>query len=57
MTRLAAVQSGISEDVRRQRLLLFGNNEIDVEGKSSVSLLLDEVPFHSPTKAGSLIRV
>lgn len=47
MTRLGAGQSGISEAVRRQRLLLFGNNEIDVEGKSTVSILLDEVlsPF------------
>lgn len=43
MARVAGVQSGISEVVRRQRLLLFGNNVIDVEGKSTLSLLFDEV--------------
>lgn len=47
MSSLAAVQSGISEAIRRQRLLLFGNNEIDVKAKSTISLLIDEVihPF------------
>ena len=43
MAGLSSVQNGISEAVRHQRLLLFGNNEIDVEGKSTISLLLDEV--------------
>jgi hypothetical protein len=57
MTRLAAVQSGIRKAVRRQRLLLFGNNEIDVEGKSTISLLIDEVLFYSPTEPRSHIRV
>jgi cation-transporting ATPase 13A2 len=45
MARVAAVQGGIGVDIRRQRLLLFGNNEIHVEGKSTLSLLIDEVCF------------
>lgn len=56
MSSLAAVQSGISEAIRRQRLLLFGNNEIDVKAKSTISLLIDEVLFHSVTEAISHIR-
>jgi cation-transporting ATPase 13A2 len=43
MTGLLPVQGGVDEYVRRQRLILFGNNEIDIEGKSTVSLLVDEV--------------
>jgi cation-transporting ATPase 13A3/4/5 len=43
MASVATVQGGITESVRRQRLLLFGNNEIHVEGKSTLSLLIDEV--------------
>ena len=57
MARLGSGQSGMSEAVRRQRLTLFGNNEIDVEGKSTMSLLLDEVLFDSLTEVNSLIRV
>ncbi|KAG6886168.1 hypothetical protein C0993_000686 [Termitomyces sp. T159_Od127] len=45
---LASLQGGIEEAVRDQRLLLFGKNEIEVEGKSTISLLVDEVihPFY-----------
>ena len=51
MTKLTSAQGGISEAVRHQRFLLFGNNEIDIEGKSNISLLVDEVSFHpQPTK-------
>jgi len=40
---LLSVQNGLRQPVRRQRLILFGNNEIDIEGKSTISLLVDEV--------------
>ncbi|KAH0589002.1 hypothetical protein H2248_004780 [Termitomyces sp. 'cryptogamus'] len=45
---LASVQTGIEKSVRKQRLLLFGRNEIEIEGKSTISLLVDEVihPFY-----------
>jgi hypothetical protein len=42
-TGLASVQSGIIDEVREQRGIVFGRNEIDVEGKSTLSLLIDEV--------------
>lgn len=38
-----AVKNGLSKDVHQQRLTLFGPNAIDIEGKSTVSLLIDEV--------------
>jgi hypothetical protein len=31
--------------MRQQRLTLFGHNVIDIEGKSTISLLVDEVSF------------
>ena len=37
------MQSGLEESVRQQRLTLFGQNEIDIEEKSVLSLLVDEV--------------
>lgn len=40
---LSSVQNGLYESVRKQRLTLFGKNEVDIEGKSSASLLIDEV--------------
>ncbi|KAJ7346731.1 hypothetical protein DFH08DRAFT_869152 [Mycena albidolilacea] len=42
------VQNGMETPVRQQRLTLFGKNEVDIEGKSTVSLLVDEVihPFY-----------
>ncbi|KAG5648535.1 hypothetical protein DXG03_003146 [Asterophora parasitica] len=48
VSALTSVQSGMDESVRKQRLLLFGNNEIEIEGKSTISLLVDEVihPFY-----------
>ncbi|TFK44814.1 Ca-transporting ATPase [Crucibulum laeve] len=47
-TGIASVTSGLDSAVEKQRLLLFGKNEIDIEGKSTVSLLVDEVihPFY-----------
>ncbi|KAJ6594005.1 Ca-transporting ATPase [Mycena capillaripes] len=47
-TGLQVVQNGIETSVRQQRLTLFGKNEVDIEGKSTVSLLVDEVihPFY-----------
>lgn len=38
-----SVQNGLSADVRAQRLVLFGKNEVDIEAKSTISLLVDEV--------------
>jgi hypothetical protein len=42
------VQAGLDDSTRDQRRILFGLNTIDIEGKSIVSLLLDEVlhPFY-----------
>lgn len=47
-TSLRAVASGLDESTREQRRLLFGLNSIDIEGKSVITLLLDEVlhPFY-----------
>jgi cation-transporting ATPase 13A2 len=38
-----AVQKGIDDVTKEQRLTLFNKNEIDIEGKSTVSLLVEEV--------------
>ncbi|KDQ53585.1 hypothetical protein JAAARDRAFT_137089 [Jaapia argillacea MUCL 33604] len=45
---LASVRNGLMEPVRQQRLTLFGPNVIDIEGKSTVSLLVEEIihPFY-----------
>ncbi|KLO18416.1 Ca-transporting ATPase [Schizopora paradoxa] len=47
-TSVPSVQSGANNTTRRQRLALFGPNAIDIEGKSVVSLLVDEIihPFY-----------
>ncbi|KAJ7722136.1 hypothetical protein DFH07DRAFT_857204 [Mycena maculata] len=47
-TGLQSVQRGIDTPVQKQRLCLFGKNEVDIEGKSRISLLVDEVihPFY-----------
>jgi hypothetical protein len=37
------MQIPLDEQTREQRRLLFGKNEIDIEGKSTISLLVDEV--------------
>ncbi|KAI0666684.1 Ca-transporting ATPase [Trametes maxima] len=45
---VSTVQDGLRKDVQTQRLSLFGPNLIDIEGKSTLSLLIDEVihPFY-----------
>ncbi|KAI0351056.1 Ca-transporting ATPase [Trametes cingulata] len=45
---LGSVQNGLRKDVHTQRMTLFGPNLIDIEGKSTLSLLIDEVihPFY-----------
>lgn len=43
VTSLSSIQSGVAGSNRKQRLLLFGNNEIEIESKSTISLLIDEV--------------
>ncbi|KAL7281025.1 hypothetical protein ACG7TL_004327 [Trametes sanguinea] len=47
-TGLGSVQNGLRKDVQAQRMSLFGPNLIDIEGKSTLSLLIDEVihPFY-----------
>jgi cation-transporting P-type ATPase 13A2 len=40
-----SVQNGVDEATRAQRLILFGKNEIAIKGKSTMSLLIDEVDF------------
>ena len=44
-TGLQAVRSGLPGEVQQQRLSLFGPNVIDIEGKSTITLLIDEVFF------------
>ncbi|KZT19690.1 hypothetical protein NEOLEDRAFT_1158964 [Neolentinus lepideus HHB14362 ss-1] len=43
-----SVHGGLQQPVRQQRWTLFGPNVIDIEGKSTISLLIDEVihPFY-----------
>lgn len=41
-----AVQKGIDSGTKKQRITLFNKNEIDIEGKSTLSLLVDEVIRH-----------
>ncbi|KAF9227264.1 hypothetical protein BS17DRAFT_775209 [Gyrodon lividus] len=47
-TGLPSIQNGLSQHVRRQRLTLFGSNLLDIAGKSTFSLLVDEIihPFY-----------
>ncbi|EGO26058.1 Ca-transporting ATPase [Serpula lacrymans var. lacrymans S7.9] len=47
-TGLQSVQNGLDHSTRRQRLTLFGANVIDIAGKSTINLLIDEVihPFY-----------
>ncbi|KAI0268689.1 P-type ATPase [Gloeopeniophorella convolvens] len=47
-TGIESVKNGLEESARHQRLTLFGLNVIDIEGKSTISLLVDEVihPFY-----------
>lgn len=44
------VQNGIDTSVQKQRYELFGANVIDIEAKSSLSLLVDEVRWMSRLK-------
>ena len=39
------VQNGVDEATKLQRMILFGKNEIDIKGKSTMSLLVNEVAF------------
>lgn len=39
------MQKGLDDSQRQQRLTLFGSNLIDIEEKSSASLLVEEVIF------------
>ncbi|KAL1672462.1 hypothetical protein EV122DRAFT_271611 [Schizophyllum commune] len=43
-----AVEPGLEEPTRKQRNIVFGNNDIEIEGKSTIGLLVDEVihPFY-----------
>ncbi|KAK0504701.1 hypothetical protein EDD18DRAFT_1126008 [Armillaria luteobubalina] len=45
---IASIQNGLQDDVRKQRGTLFGPNAIDIEGKSTIALLVEEVihPFY-----------
>ncbi|KAF8894948.1 Ca-transporting ATPase [Gymnopilus junonius] len=45
---VTSVQTAIDQDIRQQRRTLFSKNEIDIEGKSSIALLVDEIihPFY-----------
>jgi cation-transporting P-type ATPase 13A2 len=44
-TGVGSVKNGLEGPLRQQRLTLFGPNIIDIEGKSVISLLVDEVSF------------
>ncbi|OJT09471.1 hypothetical protein TRAPUB_14051 [Trametes pubescens] len=45
---VSSVQNGLRKDIQEQRMTLFGPNLVDIEGKSTLSLLIDEVihPFY-----------
>ncbi|EJD52718.1 Ca-transporting ATPase [Auricularia subglabra TFB-10046 SS5] len=47
-TNVSGLHSGLNKATRQQRLTLFGNNAIDIKGKSVGALLVDEVihPFY-----------
>lgn len=38
-----SIQNGLAPNVRTQRIALFGPNSLDIQGKSTLSLLVDEV--------------
>jgi len=38
-----SAQSGINDKTKEQRKIIFGRNEIDIEAKSTIALLVDEV--------------
>ena len=42
-TGVQSVKSGLAAEVQQQRRVLFGANVIDIEGKSTISLAIDEV--------------
>lgn len=42
-TGIQSVKDGLDKSTQEQRLTLFGLNVIDIEGKSTASLLVDEV--------------
>ncbi|KAK2463191.1 hypothetical protein APHAL10511_004846 [Amanita phalloides] len=46
--RIASITAGLQQTTRQQRLTLFGPNLIDIEGRSTISLLVDEIihPFY-----------
>ena len=41
----SAVHDGIDSETRKRRRVLFGENIIDVPGKSTFALLVEEVNF------------
>ncbi|TRM69338.1 hypothetical protein BD626DRAFT_390522 [Schizophyllum amplum] len=45
---IKAVESGLQEPIRKQRNTVFGKNDIEIQGKSTIGLLVDEVihPFY-----------
>ncbi|KAH8119391.1 Ca-transporting ATPase [Phellopilus nigrolimitatus] len=45
---ISSVKGGLQSSVREQRLTLFGPNMIDIEGKSVMAILVDEIihPFY-----------
>jgi len=55
-TGIQSVQHGLPQHIRKQRLTLFGPNLVDIEGKSTLSLLIDEVRVDSVSdRNGNLI--
>lgn len=46
-TGIPAVQKGITKFTHGQRLILFGQNVIDIQGKSTLTLLVEEVRVHA----------
>ena len=45
-TGTTAIKNGLAEPVREQRNTVFGQNLIDIEGKSAMTLLVDEVRLY-----------
>jgi cation-transporting ATPase 13A2 len=42
-TNVVEVSNGLDDNIRQQRLILFGSNVIEIAAKSTTSLLVDEV--------------
>lgn len=54
-TSVMTVKAGLDADTRKQRQILFGDNVIDIDGKSTMSLLVEEVRKCALTNRSSAV--